>query len=167
VLGAGTEAGGGHFSKSIPTPGGTVTVNESDGGVTLEISAPYQPYEMSARLIAYLGTRGISLRVQDFPHPAPFQATAAAAYTAEDSLTNRENGVVTNRASSWMHDPDRAVEKPGRATTTCPGGRSKCTNAKPHDCRGASRDRHIAMASFRCVTATCAGFWSPASGSTC
>jgi hypothetical protein len=37
-------------------------------------------------------------------------------------------------------------------------------NTKPHDNRGASQDRHIAVASFRCVTATCAGRWSPASG---
>ena len=31
------------------------------------------------------------------------------------------------------------------------------TNAKPHENRGASQGRHIAVASFRCVTATCAG----------
>ena len=30
-------------------------------------------------------------------------------------------------------------------------------NAKPRDHRGASQDRHVAVASFRCVTATCAG----------
>jgi len=46
-------------------------------------------------------------------------------------------------------------------------GRSRSINAKPHDNRGASQDRHIAVASFRCVTATRAGGWSPASGSTC
>jgi len=36
------------------------------------------------------------------------------------------------------------------------------TNAKPHDDRRASQDRHIAVASFRRVTATYAGVLSPA-----
>jgi len=41
---------------------------------------------------------------------------------------------------------------------------SRLTNAKPHDDRGASQDRHIAVASFRYVIVTCAGRWSPAVG---
>lgn len=48
-----------------------------------------------------------------------------------------------------------------------PAGPSSITNAKPRDHRGALQDRHIAVASFRCVTATCAGVWLPASGSSC
>ena len=47
----------------------------------------------------------------------------------------------------------------------CPHARSP--NAKPRDDRGASQDRHVAMASFRRVTATYAGAWLPASGSNC
>ena len=37
-------------------------------------------------------------------------------------------------------------------------------NTKPHDDRRASQDRHIAVASFRRVTATSAGALSPALG---
>jgi hypothetical protein len=48
-----------------------------------------------------------------------------------------------------------------------PAGSSSITNAKPRDHRGAVQDRHIAVASFRRVTATCAGVSLPAVGSSC
>ena len=48
-----------------------------------------------------------------------------------------------------------------------PTGSSSITNAKPRDHRGAVQDRHIAVASFRRVTATCAGVSLPAAGSSC
>jgi hypothetical protein len=44
---------------------------------------------------------------------------------------------------------------------------SRSNNAKPHGNRGASQGHHIAVDAFRCVTATCAGIWLPASGSNC
>jgi hypothetical protein len=48
-------------------------------------------------------------------------------------------------------------ERPEYDWIAVPIGRPRTTSAKPHDNRGASQDRHIAVASFRCVTATCAG----------
>jgi len=44
---------------------------------------------------------------------------------------------------------------------------AESTNAKPHDDHGALKHRHIAVASFRCVTATSAGACLPASGPSC
>lgn len=39
------------------------------------------------------------------------------------------------------------------------------TNAKPHDIRRASQERHIKVASFRRITATYPGVSTPAAGS--
>src|SRR5258707_15710475 len=49
----------------------------------------------------------------------------------------------------------------------CAGNVGFAPTQSPAVDRGASQNRHIAVASFRCVTATYAGVLSPALGSTC
>jgi hypothetical protein len=93
-------------------------------------------------------------------------------------LAPRSSGATRRRArrstfpESCIRAPARVL--PGRAPATMvPAirrGRRRVPStpcagkAKPHVDRGASRDRHIAVASFRRVTATCAGAGPPASG---